>query len=290
MESFFLAETTKYLYLLFDPENFIHNNGSCGEIIEMSGGNCVIGAGGYVFNTEAHPIDIGAVYCCSAKHFDHQMLLYNFQKNMDLHALLEIRDSRDFLRVFKDGKKNSTHRRKRQNFQNNVDTNSKSENVSIDIINATLSNSDINFKDNSSIESVSVDNDSHIDTEEIQTTMHDIKTSDNTVEIVAETKSIGEDSLNSNINNMNNDIENNEGEFSDDNSDAPEFNFSVNKSESEVVSVNVSTSVSSKDSNRVYVNSSKDLYDNEFYNYELLSCPAQPYSARLNLMGEMFNT
>jgi mannosidase alpha-like ER degradation enhancer 2 len=27
MESFFLAETTKYLYLLFDPDNFIHNTG-----------------------------------------------------------------------------------------------------------------------------------------------------------------------------------------------------------------------------------------------------------------------
>jgi hypothetical protein len=27
MESFFLAETTKYLYLLFDPDNFIHNPG-----------------------------------------------------------------------------------------------------------------------------------------------------------------------------------------------------------------------------------------------------------------------
>ncbi|KAK2496799.1 hypothetical protein MC885_012496, partial [Smutsia gigantea] len=28
MESFFLAETVKYLYLLFDPTNFIHSNGS----------------------------------------------------------------------------------------------------------------------------------------------------------------------------------------------------------------------------------------------------------------------
>ncbi len=28
MESFFLSETTKYLYLLFDPNNFIHNQGT----------------------------------------------------------------------------------------------------------------------------------------------------------------------------------------------------------------------------------------------------------------------
>ena len=66
MESFFLAETTKYLYLLFDPDNFIHNNGSHGDVINTPGGTCVIGAGGYVFNTEAHPVDLAAVHCCSA--------------------------------------------------------------------------------------------------------------------------------------------------------------------------------------------------------------------------------
>ncbi|KAL0119975.1 hypothetical protein PUN28_007977 [Cardiocondyla obscurior] len=64
MESFFLAETTKYLYLLFDTDNFIHNTGSKGEIIDTQWGQCVIDAGGYIFNTEAHPIDPGALYCC----------------------------------------------------------------------------------------------------------------------------------------------------------------------------------------------------------------------------------
>ncbi|XP_043269051.1 ER degradation-enhancing alpha-mannosidase-like protein 2 [Venturia canescens] len=64
MESFFLAETTKYLYLLFDPENFIHNNGQHGEVIETQWGECVVDAGGYVFNTEAHPLDPGALSCC----------------------------------------------------------------------------------------------------------------------------------------------------------------------------------------------------------------------------------
>ena len=61
MESFFLAETTKYLYLLFDPDNFIHNNGSHGDVVNTPGGQCVIGAGGWVFNTEAHPIDLAQV-------------------------------------------------------------------------------------------------------------------------------------------------------------------------------------------------------------------------------------
>ncbi|KZC08010.1 ER degradation-enhancing alpha-mannosidase-like 2 [Dufourea novaeangliae] len=64
MESFFLAETTKYLYLLFDPDNFIHNSGQKGDVIQTQWGQCVVDAGGYIFNTEAHPIDPGALYCC----------------------------------------------------------------------------------------------------------------------------------------------------------------------------------------------------------------------------------
>jgi hypothetical protein len=39
MESFFLAETCKYLYLLFDPDNFVH-------------------MGNYIFNTEGHLIPL----------------------------------------------------------------------------------------------------------------------------------------------------------------------------------------------------------------------------------------
>lgn len=51
MESFFLAETTKYLYLLFDPDNFIHNRGQHGSIVKTHWGECIMEAGGYVFNT-----------------------------------------------------------------------------------------------------------------------------------------------------------------------------------------------------------------------------------------------
>ncbi|KAF6027894.1 Edem1 [Bugula neritina] len=64
MESFFLAETTKYLYLLFDDENFIHNSGSEGTVIQTANGECIIDAGGYIFNTEAHPIDVASLDCC----------------------------------------------------------------------------------------------------------------------------------------------------------------------------------------------------------------------------------
>lgn len=64
MESFFLSETTKYLYLLFDPDNFLNNNGVEGTVIQTPNGECVIDAGGYVFNTEAHPVDPSALRCC----------------------------------------------------------------------------------------------------------------------------------------------------------------------------------------------------------------------------------
>lgn len=64
MESFFLAETTKYLYLLFDTDNFIHNQGQQGTLINTINGKCVIETGGYIFNTEAHPIDLAALHCC----------------------------------------------------------------------------------------------------------------------------------------------------------------------------------------------------------------------------------
>lgn len=64
MESFFLAETVKYLYLLFDPDNFIHNNGSSFDTVITPYGECILGAGGYIFNTEAHPIDPAALHCC----------------------------------------------------------------------------------------------------------------------------------------------------------------------------------------------------------------------------------
>lgn len=93
MESFFLAETTKYLYLLFDPDNFIHNNGSSGTVIQTPNGECVIDAGGYFFNTEAHPIDSAAVYCCSAEKKADDAELQSMHDNLDLLTLLEILDS-----------------------------------------------------------------------------------------------------------------------------------------------------------------------------------------------------
>eukprot|EP00795_Rhopilema_esculentum_P001392 gene1392-15803_t len=65
MESFFLAETTKYLFLLFDEDNFIHkSDGSIFSPRPNEPTQCLMGSLGYIFNTEAHPLDIGAVGCC----------------------------------------------------------------------------------------------------------------------------------------------------------------------------------------------------------------------------------
>lgn len=94
-ESFFLSETLKYLYLLFDEHNFLHAAASSspssgpasaasaggdvpreqvvGTVIPLGVGarTCVVeAAGAYVFNTEAHPIDAGALACCSALAID----------------------------------------------------------------------------------------------------------------------------------------------------------------------------------------------------------------------------
>lgn len=77
MESFFLAETVKYLYLLFDPSHFLHGGGAEGDGSWEEGGDegqCVLGAGGFVFNTEAHPLDPAALYCCSRHSRDRQEL------------------------------------------------------------------------------------------------------------------------------------------------------------------------------------------------------------------------
>ncbi|KAE9552597.1 hypothetical protein FO519_004179, partial [Halicephalobus sp. NKZ332] len=92
MESFFLAETTKYLYLLFDEDNFIHNDGSTSKLIQTTSGNCVIDAGGYIFNTEAHPIDPAILYCCSSKKAEDVGKLQKFEDEMDFIGLLDLRD------------------------------------------------------------------------------------------------------------------------------------------------------------------------------------------------------
>ncbi|XP_035212115.1 ER degradation-enhancing alpha-mannosidase-like protein 2 [Stegodyphus dumicola] len=318
MESFFLAETTKYLYLLFDPDNFIHNNGSCGELIQMSGGNCIIGAGGYIFNTEAHPIDVGAVYCCSAKHQDHQILLYEFQKKLDLHSLLEIRDMDDFFKVFKQSKK---QKYKSEKILKNV--------TSIEILNGTQTTGiDNNSEDMLSTEknsfsvsfNNSVNNILHDRSQNSNSTFYNEEmTNENITNVNAEvTKDISDtnisssDFIHSNSTLLSNttfseeldDLETHSDNELNSNSTfiVHESSESLENRQSDVLdqaSSNfavsdpnlTSTSVIHQkvDEKSISLSSSDDLYDKEFCSYEFLVCPAQPFISRLNIMGEMFN-
>lgn len=114
MESFFLAETIKYLYLLFDPDNFIHNTGDHGTKIQTPNGDCIIDTGSYIFNTEGHPIDTAALYCCSAEKKEDDAELQDFHDNLDLLSLLDIHDNVDMVQGVKwnsrKGKKKSEAR------------------------------------------------------------------------------------------------------------------------------------------------------------------------------------
>ncbi|KIH50409.1 hypothetical protein ANCDUO_19512 [Ancylostoma duodenale] len=93
MESFFLAETTKYLYLLFDSDNFLHNDGLKARIVDTPNGECVIDAGGYIFNTEAHPIDPAIVHCCSAQRQAEREAVQKWEDHYDLLSILDHHDS-----------------------------------------------------------------------------------------------------------------------------------------------------------------------------------------------------
>ena len=54
-------------------------------------------SGGYVFNTEAHPIDSAALYCCSAQKKKDDKILQDFHDSVDLLALLDIVKTKDDL-------------------------------------------------------------------------------------------------------------------------------------------------------------------------------------------------
>ena len=51
--------------------------GNTAEVVKVEGqGRCMLDAGGYIFNTEAHPIDPAALACCSGLSEDEVFFLY----------------------------------------------------------------------------------------------------------------------------------------------------------------------------------------------------------------------
>ena len=85
MESYFLAETLKYLYLIYDTDSQFTFEPSkpplfnATEFFSLPGAQhllynkqlmaqgCSVGQSGYIMTTEAHPIDVGALHCCKHK-------------------------------------------------------------------------------------------------------------------------------------------------------------------------------------------------------------------------------
>ncbi|CAK8693848.1 unnamed protein product [Clavelina lepadiformis] len=92
MESFFLAETIKYLYLLFDPGNPLLSTMKGATIRRFKNGEeCLLGAGGFVFNTEAHPMDVSSLHCCDT-------MRKEMQKS-EIYKILQDYDPEDIFQV-----------------------------------------------------------------------------------------------------------------------------------------------------------------------------------------------
>ncbi|KAF7489554.1 ER degradation-enhancing alpha-mannosidase-like protein 2 [Sarcoptes scabiei] len=128
MESFFLAETLKYLYLLFDEENFLNQPQNFGTIVQnrkldsienpnsMSfAQQCIIESGGYVFNTEAHPIDISTISCCQRYHHHDRKQSNRFDMNIeddiDLYELVFGEMKRTDSKIYSKSKSSRTSKR-----------------------------------------------------------------------------------------------------------------------------------------------------------------------------------
>lgn len=130
MESFFLAETTKYLYLLFDPDNFIHNPGVHGTVINTPNGECIVDLGGYIFNTEAHPIDPTMLHCC---HEVRQGI--NISEVHRMYQILEEEDNIKFMTMIEASEEkkytNNTQKNKYENETKDVieDKSSETEDI-----------------------------------------------------------------------------------------------------------------------------------------------------------------
>ena len=88
MESFFLSETTKYLYLLFSDDHWIFEQGVWGNIsvAQDSDGEyrvCAPNSFGYTFTTEAHPFPAGVLGCCYPQQKVEERLLNKIYKTRD---------------------------------------------------------------------------------------------------------------------------------------------------------------------------------------------------------------
>lgn len=89
MESFFLSETCKYLFLLFSPPAPLR-----GTLSRSASAECVVEVEeAMVFNTEAHMLDPAAIKCCSAQKQKETEDLARFQDGVDLLKVFALSDA-----------------------------------------------------------------------------------------------------------------------------------------------------------------------------------------------------
>lgn len=275
MESFFLAETLKYMYLLFDTDHFIHNNGSHGEVIQTTYGECVIDAGGYIFNTEGHPIDLAAVHCCSAVRKKDDDILFDLHDNLNLLSLFGATDDADQYRGQKWEKKK----------KDEEDSQSASVKSKRDAKSAKVKD----LKEESENSSSGVANAS---------SQIDKKASHSEEETEGKESSKLNGSKQINLSSL---IATREGQMSDDANIAESepslpistINMTVLKGPPEGYSNKESPAetsyVSDNTPNIIDLYKSLSDFEIEFKApYAMMTCPAQPFHMKLSVMGEMF--
>lgn len=302
MESFFLAETTKYLYLLFDPENFLNNDGGTGTVIQTPNGECIIDAGGFIFNTEAHPLDPAALRCCYD--MPRQNLLAGYDTTKFIGDIFEIVSFDEVKRKIDPDTENIT-----VNIQTHTDPEQTRKNIVAEIIKVMKENkynrehglkNDISAPPSNMDDSIilpmdrKVDDKSSENTEDERKPENDTKTI-NTTSDVTETErtdflTYGEDNV-KNIEDMKNlNSTQLKSFFNQDkmieeqianNSVLSEFVQSVLKSTLPLKpKFNPQSLLEKIRGNGVYTNVSQ--------NWSLLTCKAQPYLNRVTIMGEFY--
>lgn len=299
MESFFLAETTKYLYLLFDPDNFLNNNGETGTVIQTPNGECIIDAGGFIFNTEAHPIDPAALRCCYD--MPRQNILAGYDSTKYLGDIFEIVPLGEDKRQTDPEMENIT-----VNIQTNIDPEQTRKNIVAELIKVMKENKynrEHGLKNDITTPSTHMDDSiilpiDRVDEKKSENQEDDTKTSNDskTINVTTDTPerndflTYGEDNV-KNIEDMKN-LNSSQLKSFFNQDKVVEDHVANNSVLSEFVQSVLKSTLPIKPKfnpqNLLEKIREKRLYQNVTQNWSLLTCKAQPYLSRITVMGEFY--
>lgn len=299
MESFFLAETTKYLYLLFDPDNFLNNNGETGTVIQTPNGECIIDAGGFIFNTEAHPIDPAALRCCYD--MPRQNILAGYDSTKYLGDIFEIVPLDEDKRKIDPEMDNIT-----VNIQTNIDPEQTRKNIVAEIIKVMKDNKynrEHGLKNGISTPSTHMDDSiilpiDRVDEKSSESQEDEIKTGNDSKTINVTTDpsertdflTYGEDNV-KNIEDMKN-LNSSQLKSFFNQDKVIEDQVANNSVLSEFVQSVLKSTLPMKPKFNPQILLEKirgnSLYENAKQNWNLLTCKAQPYLSRITVMGEFY--